>query len=156
MFLCAHRSHKDYHWLFQWTKLKTNLFSPPLAFDSCKAMVLHWFKIPLEVQYTITSYKALLGMQHVVSLTLIFQKSIVLLSVRLLHRSRYLMLCCQFAHGEKLLIPSKSVRLPPKVGGFCLLHLYMLPIVLQVCKFIFPNKTVAGESKKFINCWLLP
>jgi len=52
-------------------------------------MVLHWFKIPLEVQYTITSYKALLGMQHVVSLTLIFQKRIVLLSVTL---SRYLML----------------------------------------------------------------
>ena len=82
-------------------------------------------------------------MQYVVSLTLIFQKHIVLLSVRLLHRSRYLMLCCQFAHGALLV---------PKVGGFCLLHLYMLPIVLQVCKFIFSNKTVAGESKEFINC----
>ena len=87
-------------------------------------------------------------MQYVVSLTLIFQKHIVLLSVRLLHRSRYLMLCCQFAHGEKLLIPCWY----PKVGGFCLLHLYVLPIVLQVCKFIFSNKTVAGESKEFINC----
>ena len=149
MFLCAHRSHKDYHWLFQWTKLKTNLFSPPLAFDSCKAMVLHWFKIPLEVQYTITSYKALLGMQHVVSLTLIFQKRIVLLSVTL---SRYLMLYAVSFLMEKsyvgrfgfssfivFVMRLDSSILVPKVRGFCLLHLCVcvLPIVLQVCKLFF-------------------